>query len=328
MSVRKKRGATDKHTEEAKIAEFVAKGSFTNSSGDIAWKDSPEESIALNKILLPKFQLRVYYDRKKIEQIKSTIEAFGIREPLLLRPHPSKYEDGFFELIAGSQRRLSAEELGLQEVPAKIDEVDDLTALKIGLIENDARSDFNPYERARGVVKILEEGMNLSTDEVCQSLRNFYNSEFRNKESSLSELDRDFISTVFEEVGISWKSFVTNQLQLLTLPENVVEVLERGEIAYTKAVIIARIKDDYERQLLLDTAIEEDLTLTQIKEHIKSIKSQTNSSDNSDKQLRERVRSTIAQATKPAMLKNPKIRKKVKSITDQLEKLLEEYESS
>ena len=134
--------------------------------------------------------------------------------------------------------------------------------------------------------------------------------------------------TVFDEVGINWKSFVTNQLQLLSLPENVIDALEKGLLAYTKAVAIARVRDDIQRQEILELAISEDLSLTQIKEYIKTLKTSDNRAHNSDKELRDHVRATVAKATKPAMLKNPKIRRKIKSLTDQLEKLIEEYESA
>lgn len=182
----------------------------------------------MDRIVLPQFQLRLYYDRAKIEQIKATIKSVGIREPTLLRPHPVK--DRYFELIAGSQRRLSAEELGMPTVPAKVDDVDDLTAIKIALIENDARSDFNPYERTRGIAKILEVALQKSTDEVIQALTALFNAQNRQNDNNdiINSSEHQFIVSVFDEMGLHWKSFVTNQLPLLKLPLDVVSVLERG----------------------------------------------------------------------------------------------------
>jgi ParB family transcriptional regulator, chromosome partitioning protein len=311
---------------EAKIEDFVLNGQYTNIEGKPAWSESPLIEVELERIILPNFQLRLYYDRAKIEQIKATIQSVGIREPILLRNHPEK--EGCYELIAGSQRRLSAQELNMPTVPAKVDDVDDLTAIKIALIENDARSDINPYERARGIAKILEVALDKSTDELIQLLTAIFNAQNRQNDNNdiINSKDYTFIISVFEEMGINWRSFVANQLPLLRLPSDVVAVLEKGNIEYTKAIKIARIKDESLRKKVLKSTLEKKLSIKQIQELID--KNRQEDSKNTDTVLRERVRLALSKATSPKLLKDPKIRRKVEGIARQLETLLAEIESS
>lgn len=310
---------------EAALESFVLNDDFLNTKGQPAWSKSPIVEIKLEKIILPEFQLRLYYDRDKIEQIKATIKSVGIKEPLLLRPTPGK--DKYFELIAGSQRRLAAEELGHKTVPAKVDEVDDLIALKIAIIENEARSDINPFERTRGIVQLLSTGLEMSKDEVAQILTSLFNAENRHNDNNviIDDKQRSFVLSVFEEMGLNWKSFVANKLQLIYLPKDVVTFLESGKISYTKAIRIARVKDELVREELLQRVVTDELTVKQLQSIINTLSNKITSSD--EVVLRDRARSVIKRATSPKLLKDRKIRKKVESLTSQLESLISECES-
>lgn len=309
---------------EAALESFVLNDDLLNSKGQPAWSTSPIVEISLDKIILPEFQLRLYYDREKIEQIKATIQSVGIREPLLLRPIPGKGK--YFELIAGSQRRLAAEELGHKIVPAKVDEVDDLIALKIAIIENEARSDINPFERTRGIIQLLSTGLQMSKDEVSQILTSLFNAANRRNDNNviINDEQRRFILSVFEEMGLNWKSFVANKLQLINLPNDVVAFLESGKVSYTKAIRIARVKDEDIREELLQRVVAEELTVKQLQSLITTVSSKTTSSE--EIILRDRARSVLKRATSPKLLKDKKIRKKVESLTNQLESLISECE--
>ena len=70
---------------------------------------------------------------------------------------------------------------------------------------------------------------------------------------------------------MSWESFVNHRLPLLNLPANVLEALSQGKLAYTKAQTIARVKDEAQRQALLESTIKEDLSLSQIRERAKTL---------------------------------------------------------
>ena len=317
--------STKSEETEAKLEEFVTKG-FINKQGEPAWKDSPILEVKLERILLPSFQIRLYYDRAKIEQIKATIRAFGIRQPLLLRPHPET--EGFYELVAGSQRRLSAQELDFSYVPAKVDEVDNLTALKIALLENNARSDPNPYEKARGTLRLLELSLNKTSEEAIQLLIALFNSENRDTDNNIiiNSQEHQIILQIFDEQGTSWKSFVTNYLPLFKLPEKVKQVLEQGQLEYTKALKIAKVKNEEEREQLLMQALSEGLSLREISSRIAELQPQQKKKESVI--LRDRARTALKKATSPQLMKNPQVFNKIKKITTQLENLIELAEKS
>ena len=309
---------------EAKLEEFVING-FVNKQGNLAWSNSSTVEIELSKILVPCFQIRLYYDRTKIEQIKATIKTFGIKQPLLLRPHPVK--EGFYELVAGSQRRLSAQELKLDTVPGKIDDVDDITALKIGLLENDARSDPNPYEKARGTLKLLELTLKKSESEVIQTLVSLFNAENRNSDNNdiINSEEHQKILQIFKEQGTSWKSFVANYIPLFKLPENIKQALEEGQLEYTKALKIAKIKKEKDREQILQQVLDEGLSLKEISKRITQLQAPEQQKESVI--IRDRARTALKKATSPKLMKNPRILSQIKKITTQLETLIEKAEN-
>lgn len=125
-------------------------------------------------------------------------------------------------------------------------------------------------------------------------------------------------------MGLNWKSFVANKLQLINLPTDVVTFLESGKVSYTKAIRIARVKDEDIREELLKRVVAEELTVKQLQSLITTVSSKTNSSE--EIILRDRARAVLKRATSPKLLKDKKIRKKVESLTNQLESLISECE--
>lgn len=119
---------------------------------------------------------------------------------------------------------MAAQELAYSPVPGKIDDVDEITALKIALIENDARSDPNPFEKARGTLQLLSLVLNKSPEEVSRLLIAMFNEDNRDRGSNfdnnviVSSEEQQLAINVFKEMGTSWKSFVANQLPLFKLP--------------------------------------------------------------------------------------------------------------
>jgi len=308
---------------ESELEKFVLSG-VNNANGKIAWQDSTEIQVELDKILLPEFQIRAYYDREKIEQIKATISAFGIKEPLLLRPHP-QHKD-YFELIAGSQRRLAAKELGLNTVPGKVDEVDNLAALKIAIFENEARSDLNPYEKARATLNLIKLALDKNTENTIEFLIALFNAENRgtDKTGIILSQESQIVKQIFNELGLSWKSFVTNKIPLFKLPIDIKESLEKGEIEYTKAIRIAKIKDEKDRMNLLSEVINAGLSINEI--NLKISQLQSTESKNETQILRSRARIAWKKVTSAQMMKNPKHFKQIKKIVDQLETIVEKAE--
>lgn len=267
-------------------------------------------TVAIANICLPSQQPRRYFDPQKMEQLTLSVIEHGILEPLLVRSLPN----GQYELVAGERRFRAAQNAHLTEVPVVIRELADKEALQIALIENLQREDLNPVEEAEGILQLLELELGKPRDEVVTLLHRMRN-EAQGRPSRESEhnvMFNDTIEKVFSQVGIPWASFVTNRLSLLNLPTEILEALRQGQIAYTKAQAIARVKDESDRQELLQEVIAQDLSLTQIKERIAAFKAETTAEE---PPLKSQVDDVFRSIKRSKVWDNPKKKK-------QLEKLL------
>ena len=119
---------------------------------------------------------------------------------------------------------------------------------------------------------------------------------------------------------MSWQSFVTNRLPLLKLSEVVVQALREGKIEYTKAKLIAGIKDAVLQKQLLDEEIADGLSLNEIKSRIKESSQKSLASEPTD--LRSRFESTFKAAKSSSVWKDEKKQKKLEALLKQLEALI------
>jgi ParB family transcriptional regulator, chromosome partitioning protein len=209
--------------------------------------------LPINKIKLPDQQPRCYFDPEKQASLMASIEQHGILEPILVRPIGIEYE-----LVAGERRYRAAQALNLQKVPVIVREMTDREAQQIALVENLQRENLNPIEETEAILGLLSLELNLQKSEVITLLH------------QLKKQDKNNVIPKVEEVfaslsTMSWLSFVQNRLPLLNLPEEVLEALRQGKIAYTKARAIGQVKDEDARQALLTEAIKSDLSLTDIR---------------------------------------------------------------
>lgn len=229
----------------------------------------PSSWLAIAAITLPSpsLQPRRSFDPDKLEQLASSIKKLGILEPILVRQTSS----GEYQLVAGERRYRAAKIAGLSEVPAVVRELSDEEALHLSLIENLQREDLNPIDETEGILQLLSLNLKLSVQEVIALLYRMEH-EIRGvvAPNVISSDSFEEICTVFKELGkFTWKSFITNRLPLLKLPEDILSVVRAGSLEYTKAQAIARVKDDRLRQSLLAEAISENLSLSQLRERIK-----------------------------------------------------------
>jgi ParB family transcriptional regulator, chromosome partitioning protein len=227
-------------------------------------------------------QPRHYFDPDKLEQLAQSIAQHGILEPLLVRP----WNDNQYELVAGERRYRAAVQLGLSEVPVVIRQLNDEEAIQLALIENLQREDLNPIEETEGILQLLAFKLEMPVQAVPALLYQMKNTVERetearnnvipNAQSAQEQTRSDHeqtIQAVFQDLGLmSWLSFTCNRLPLLNLPNEILAAIHSGRIAYTKALAIARIKDADQRQVILNQAIEENLTLNQIRDFIKVLK--------------------------------------------------------
>ncbi|WP_013325784.1 ParB/RepB/Spo0J family partition protein [Gloeothece verrucosa] len=130
------------------------------------------------------------------------------------------------------------------------------------------------------------------------------------------------IESVFNDLGLmTWESFVNNRLPLLNLPEDITEALRKGQIAYTKAKAIAGVKDDDKRRELLTEAIEQELSLSQIKEKIIALSSKPQSTTT---EISDRLKEAYQKVKKTRLWEDNTKRKKLEKLLNQLEALINE----
>jgi ParB family chromosome partitioning protein len=130
-------------------------------------KQSPASasSLPIDLIGRGRFQPRRNFDEDKLRELADSIAAQGVVQPVVVRP----VEGGRYELIAGERRWRASQLAGLSDIPAVIREVDDQTAMAMGLIENIQRDDLNPLEEAQALHRLTDE-FALTHQEVADAV--------------------------------------------------------------------------------------------------------------------------------------------------------------
>lgn len=278
-------------------------------------------SVAIDKICLPtKNQPRRYFDPEKLEHLVVSVKEHGILEPLLVRP----LRDGNYELVAGERRLRAARAAGLSEVPVVSRELDDKQALAIALMENLQREDLNPVEETEAVLELLTLTLNLERSEVVSILHSSYNAKQRGHELNQNVLIQlEQIESLLSEIGrFNVGTFRSTRLPLLNLPSSVLTALQQGLIEYTKAIAISRVKDEQQQSQLLETAIAENLSLSEIKARIKDIKPVPEPT--AERMLVERFTEIGKRLRHTKVLREGKKRERIAALLDELEKLTSE----
>jgi len=277
----------------------------------------PEQSTAtvgVDLIRLPEKQPRRYFDPEKLAQLVQSVKEHGILEPLLVRP-----VDGGYELVAGERRLRAAREVGLTEVPIVAHSLDDKQALQVALMENLQREDLNPVEETEAVLELLAMTLEVDKNEVVSILHQSYNAKQRGHELNQNVLIQlEKIEALLSEIGrFNVGTFRSSRLPLLNLPDEVLSALRRGAIEYTKAAVIARVKEPSLRESLLEEAIADSLSLSQIKERVKAVQPLT------EPPLLVQRMETIYKLTKKQKLwDDPKKRKKLETLLAKIEELI------
>jgi ParB family transcriptional regulator, chromosome partitioning protein len=274
--------------------------------------------VAIGSIRLPQQQPRRYFDPEKLEQLTISVKKLGILEPLLVRLlHPGEYE-----LVAGERRYRAAQKAGLTEIPVVVRELTDEEALQLSLIENLQREDLNPVEETEAILQLLATQLSSSAEEARALLYRMQN-EVKGKvtQNVLGSQEGELVKTMFDSLGLmSWESFVSSRLPLLNLPDEVIEALRQGQIEYTKAQAIARLKDTHARQALLFEAIQENLSLKEILERIRWQRKP----QEKPQSLKIIFKETSNRLQKAKFWDNPKKQQALEKLLKQMEALLAE----
>ena len=160
------------------------------------------KKIETNRVLIKdlirnKFQPRKYFNKESLEELTNSIKEQGVIQPIIVRP--DKLSEGKYEIIAGERRWLASQNAGLHEVPVVILNVNDVKSLEFSIVENVQRQDLNPIEEARGYQRLVD--------------------DFNYNHEKLSKF-----------IGKS-RSYIANSLRLLGLPEEVLLMVEKGNLS-------------------------------------------------------------------------------------------------
>lgn len=172
--------------------------------------------IAIDNLKAGRFQPRRVFNEDALEDLVKSIEKKGVLQPLLVRP----YHLGGYEIIAGERRFRASQKAGLKEVPAIIKDFNDKDTLEVALIENLQREDLNPLEEAEAYVRLLR--------------------EFQYTQEMLSEV-----------LGKS-RSYISNMMRLLELPEKIKELLETKQLTpgHARALLGVKKSEDLALEII------------------------------------------------------------------------------
>ncbi len=168
---------------------------FGDYSEEVPTLDLPKSSyfsISISDLERSRFQPRKYFDEKKINELAESIKKNGLIQPIAVR----KGKNNAYEIIAGERRWMAAQKAGMHEVPVIVFDLNDNQSLEIAIIENIQREDLNSIEEAKGYDRLIK--------------------QFNYDHEKLSEF-----------MGKS-KSHISNTLRLLTLPDEVIKLVEEG----------------------------------------------------------------------------------------------------
>ncbi len=272
--------------------------------------------VSLDKITLPTTQPRRYFDPQAMASLVESVKSDGILQPLLVRALGEKYE-----VVAGERRYRAAQAAELTEVPVVVREMTDEQAVQYALVENLQREDLNPVEETEGILSLLSLRLGWEKAEVTSLLYRMENEAKGKITRNVSgNLSASTVEQVFSGLGrMNWQSFVRTRLPLLKLPEDILEVLRSGGIEYTKAKEIAKLELESERGELLEEAIADSLSLSQIRERVKASQPQ-----NKQGEFTARLDATARRVKKSKVWENPSKRSRLESLLAQIEELIAE----
>ena len=284
--------------------------------GDIASTESqPVTLISISQIIRPAHQPRRYFDEAALHRLANSVKEKGILQPLLVRP----LNGGNYELIAGERRYKAAIIAELKEVPVLTQELSDPEAYELALMENLQREDLNPVEETEGILELLSRKMGKQRDEVISLFHKSAHPQRKTVNTGIHKNELEMIERVFTVVGqLTPESFRTNRLPLLNLPAYLLEALKQGQIEYSKARVIGRVKEPKKAQKLLTEAIKENLSRKEIEERVR----QLNQKKPRSSRLEKHLDSTITQVKKAKLWKQPEKKKRLEEILRELEQLL------
>jgi len=180
---------------DSRLKKGLGRG-LSSLLGDTS-KKIETNKVSINDLTRNKFQPRKNFSKENLEELTNSIKEQGIIQPIVVRP--DKSISGKYEIIAGERRWLAAQNAGLHDVPVVILDVDDVKSLEVAIVENVQRQDLNAIEEARGYQRLI--------------------AEFNYNQEKLSQF-----------IGKS-RSYIANSLRLLSLPGEILLMVEQGDLS-------------------------------------------------------------------------------------------------
>lgn len=206
-------------------------------------------------------------DEPKVESLMRSIKEIGVLEDLIARPHPEN--PGKYELLAGNHRRESCLRLCML-APTKIVLVDEKLAVKIAGATNAHRNQLNALEEADMVIEVISLELEMSEPDV-EAL--FW--QYSNKKIDTNSHQWKTIEAVMPTVtSVAISSFTRHYLPLRKLPQDLLNAVRSGKLHYTKAEKLMKLKHpkfDEVRQLLLNEAIADKLSISDLSERVNQL---------------------------------------------------------
>ena len=200
--------------------------------GEDSFDESDAEltTLPISKVEPRKEQPREYFDEAALQELSNSIAQFGLIQPIVVR----KLDNGYYQIIAGERRWRASRMAGLTEVPVRIIEADDKRTAELALVENLQREDLNPIEEAKGY-KTLIDVYGMTQEEAANS------------------------------VGRS-RPAITNSLRLLTLSDEVIDLVEKGKLSAGHARALVTITDNKKQLAAANEVIDKGLSVRKTEE--------------------------------------------------------------
>ena len=197
--------------------------------------ETQKNQLPISDLIPNKYQPRKIFDESNLEDLTNSIKERGMIQPIIVRK--SNIENFKFEIIAGERRWIAAQRAGLHNVPVVITEADDLKSLEFAIVENVQRHDLNPLEEAQGYKRLID--------------------EFGYDQEKVSKF-----------IGKS-RSHITNSLRLLTLPVDVIKLIEAQKLSAGHAKILVGLDNSI---FIANKIIEKKFSVRQAENFVKIFK--------------------------------------------------------
>ena len=252
--------------------------------------EAKTNKLLLSEIVPNRYQPRKNFDESNLEDLTNSIKERGVIQPIIVRK--SNTDNLKYEIIAGERRWLAASKAGLHDIPVVVTEADDLKSLEFAIVENVQRHDLNPLEEAQGYKRLID--------------------EFSYDQEKVSKF-----------IGKS-RSYITNALRLLSLPNEVLKFIEEKKISAGHAKILVGLDN---AEFIANKIIEKKLSVRQSESFVKIFKKKSSFIKSLDPNIQSLEKSISEKIGLSVSIKNNKKNKGSITFTyhdiDQLNKIID-----